>query len=86
MKKLAIVATHPIQYQAPIWRELAGRPNLDVRVYYGSDFSVRGYRDSQFGVTFRWDVPLTEGYAHTFLSTDPRIDGLGRFFGLRDAA
>ncbi len=72
--KLAIVTTHPIQYQAPLWRALAGDPDLDVHVYFGSDFSVRSYRDEGFGVQFAWDVPLTDGYNHTFLSTDPTID------------
>jgi glycosyltransferase involved in cell wall biosynthesis len=29
--------------------------------------------DEGFGVYFSWDVPLTEGYPHTFLSLDPGI-------------
>lgn len=65
--RLAIVNTHPIQYYAPVWRELSATPALDVHVFYGSDFSVRGYRDPEFGVGVEWDVPLTDGYAHTFL-------------------
>lgn len=87
MKKcLAIVDTHPIQYHVPVWRALAAQPDLDVHVYYGSDFSVRGYLDVGFGVTVKWDVPLTDGYAHTFLSTDSRIHGLDGFFTLRAGA
>ena len=82
-KRLAIVATHPIQYQVPLWRSLAQLPELDVHVYFGSDFSVRGFRDSGFGVMVKWDVPLIEGYAHTFLSTDVRISGMDGFFTLR---
>ncbi|MBV9470322.1 MAG: glycosyltransferase family 4 protein [Abitibacteriaceae bacterium] len=82
-KRLAIVTTHPIQYQAPIWRRLAQYPDLEVHVYFGSDFSIRGYKDSGFGVEVKWDVPLTEGYAHTFLSTDPQIQGTDGFFTLR---
>jgi glycosyltransferase involved in cell wall biosynthesis len=74
--RLAIVTTHPIQYQAPLWRRLAQGPDLNVQVYFGSDLSVRGYMDAGFGVTLRWDVPLTEGYAHTFLSTRATIQGL----------
>lgn len=82
-KRLAIIATHPVQYQVPIWRALAGVEGLDVHVYYASDFSVRGYMDQEFGVAFKWDVPLTEGYAHTFLSTDQRVRNSGGFFSLR---
>jgi glycosyltransferase involved in cell wall biosynthesis len=73
-KKLAVVATHPIQYQAPLWRFLAQYPELDLWVYFGSDFSVRGSWDAGFNTRFAWDVPLTEGYSHTFLATNPNIN------------
>ena len=71
--RLAIFTTHPIQYQAPLWRSLAAEPSFDVRVYFGSDFSVRGYVDQGFGVRFAWDIPLTEGYGHEFLITDVAV-------------
>jgi glycosyltransferase involved in cell wall biosynthesis len=74
-KRLAVIATHPIQYQAPLWRSLAQTPEIDIQVYFGSDFSIRGFKDPEFGVTFAWDVPLTEGYPHTFLCPDPEING-----------
>jgi glycosyltransferase involved in cell wall biosynthesis len=76
LKKLAIINTHPIQYYSPVWRILAAKPDLETHVFYGSDFSIRGYRDAEFGVRVQWDSPLTEGYAHTFLSTTERIQGL----------
>jgi glycosyltransferase involved in cell wall biosynthesis len=82
-KRLAVIATHPIQYQVPVWRLLAQEPDLNVRVYYGSDFSVRGYRDAEFGLAVKWDIALTEGYPHTFLSRDPSINGASGFFDLR---
>ncbi len=71
-KRLAVITTHPIQYQAPLWRSLA--KEIDIHVYFGSDFSIRGSKDEGFGVHFSWDVPLTEGYPHTFLSLDPGIN------------
>ena len=79
-KRLAIIATHPIQYQAPIWRVLAQMPDLDVRVYYGSDFSVQGYKDPGFGLDVKWDVPLLTGYDYTFLSmSDGKVSVDGMF-------
>ena len=81
--KLAIIATHPIQYQVPVWKHLAQQPDLDIHVYYGSDFSVRGYMDSGFSVPVKWDVPLTEGYSCTFLSKDPSSKGTDNSFSLR---
>ena len=41
-----------------------------MRVYFGSDFSVRSYIDKGFGVRFAWDIPLIDGYEHEFLTTD----------------
>jgi glycosyltransferase involved in cell wall biosynthesis len=72
--RLAIFATHPIQYQVPIWRKLAAVKDFKVHVYYGTDMSVRGYKDKEFGVQVSWDTPLLEGYRSTFLSTNPEID------------
>jgi glycosyltransferase involved in cell wall biosynthesis len=66
--KLAYLVSHPIQYQAPLLRRIAREPDIDLTVFFGSDFSVRGYKDKGFGgVGVRWDVPLVEGYRHEFL-------------------
>lgn len=59
---LGIFSTHPIQYQAPLWRKLCARENLRIHVYYGSDSSVRGEIDREFCVPVKWDVPLLAGY------------------------
>ena len=75
--RLAACATHPIQYQAPIWRRLAAMPGVEFEAIFGTDMSVRGYVDKDFGTKVTWDTPLTAGYIHTFLSTDPRIQSAG---------
>ena len=71
--KLAIFATHPVQYHTALWRSLAAVPGLEVHVYYFSDHSVRGGIDPGFGVRVAWDVPLLQGYEHTFLSRNADI-------------
>jgi len=66
--RLAYLVTHPIQYQAPLLRRIAKEPDIDLTVFFGSDFSVRGYKDEGFGgVGVKWDVPLLDGYHHEFL-------------------
>jgi len=65
--KLAYLVSHPIQYQAPLLRRIAQEPDIDLTVFFGSDYSVRGYKDEGFGVEVKWDVPLLEGYRHEFL-------------------
>jgi glycosyltransferase involved in cell wall biosynthesis len=65
--RLAYLVSHPIQYQAPLLRRIAQEPDIDLTVFFGSDFSVRGYQDAGFGVGVTWDVPLLDGYHYEFL-------------------
>jgi glycosyltransferase involved in cell wall biosynthesis len=66
--RLAYLVSHPIQYQAPLLRRIALEPDIDLTVFFGSDFSVRGYKDEGFGgVGVKWDVPLLDGYRYEFL-------------------
>jgi glycosyltransferase involved in cell wall biosynthesis len=65
---LVVLSTHPIQYQAPLYRHLQSQLGIPVTAVYGSDFSVTGYRDQEFGVEFAWDTDLLAGYTSVFLS------------------
>lgn len=64
---MAVVETHPVQYRAALWKRLARFPGLHPVVYYGSDFSLRGYHDREFGSRLAWDRPLLEGYESRIL-------------------
>ncbi|NYF80894.1 glycosyltransferase family 4 protein [Granulicella arctica] len=65
--RLAYLVSHPIQYQAPLLRRIAQEPDIELTVFFGSDLSVRGYKDKGFGVEVKWDVPLLDGYRYEFL-------------------
>ena len=65
--KVAYLVSHPIQYQAPLLRRIAQEPDIDLTVFFGSNFSVQEYVDKGFGVDVKWDVPLLDGYRHEFL-------------------
>ncbi len=67
MPRLAYFVSHPIQYQAPLLRLLAAEPDIELKVFFYSDFSVQAYYDPQFGQAIKWDVPLLEGYDYQFL-------------------
>lgn len=69
MKRLAYFVSHPIQYQAPLLRLLAAEPDLELQVFFYSDFSLQGYFDPGFQRIVAWDIPLTQGYNHHFLKT-----------------
>jgi len=65
--RLAFLATHPIQYQAPLFRRLAAHPDIDLTVYFCSRTGVEERFDPGFGQKLKWDIPLLEGYSYKFL-------------------
>ncbi len=70
--RIAVLTSHPIQYQAPLYRELASR-DIELKVFFCWDFGVRQTFDPGFGRAVEWDVPLVEGYEHEFLpNVSPR--------------
>lgn len=80
--RLAIVVSHPIQYYSPWFRDLASRTELKIKVFYLWDFGVTEKRDPVFGTSFKWDVPLMEGYESTFVPNVSRDPGTHHFKGL----
>ena len=73
---LAPLATHPIQYQAPVWKLLATRGRVPFEVLYLSAHGVEPTLDPGFGEVFRWDLDLLGGYPHRFPDgTAPRESG-----------
>ena len=83
--RLAIVTSHPIQYQAPYFRALAASGRITPTVFFGSRHGVDASLDTGFGTTFRWDVPLLDGYDHVFLENVARRPDVSRFTGVQTA-
>jgi glycosyltransferase involved in cell wall biosynthesis len=79
---LAILTTHPIQYQVPLWKKLAARKKIPFKVFYMSDQGLKARFDSGFSKSLLWDIDLLSGYECEFLNTyrGPRFDS---FWGLR---
>lgn len=65
--RLGVVVTHPIQYQAPLYKELARRGHVVPHVLFLSHYGVEQSYDRQFGRFIAFDVPLLDGYAHEFV-------------------
>jgi len=65
--RVALVASHVIQYQAPFFRLLAGHPDVDLEVIYCSRAGAEVYLDAEMQTSLRWDLDLLSGYRHTFL-------------------
>src|ERR1700733_11016944 len=64
---ITVIESHPVQYHAPVYRALQLQFGIPVTAIYGSDFSVVGYRDVEFGTDFAWDSDLLSGYTSIFL-------------------
>ena len=62
MKKLAIITTHPIQYNAPFFKLLTERGKVKPKVFYTWPQAIEGFEDKDFGKSIQWDIPLLEGY------------------------
>src|SRR6267142_820623 len=61
--RVLAVATHPVQYMAPIFRRMATHPALDLQVAYCTLRGAEAARDPEFGAIIQWDVPPRDGRA-----------------------
>jgi len=77
--KVALIATHPIQYQVPWFQALARLPAFTFKVYYAllPDSEQQG---AGFNVPFAWDIPMLDGYDWEALPNTARRPGLKGFF------
>ncbi|MGB3547223.1 MAG: hypothetical protein WBA17_09630, partial [Saprospiraceae bacterium] len=82
MKKLAIVTTHPIQYNAPLFKLLASRKKLSLRVFYTWSQAADTVKDRTFDRDIKWDIPLLEGYDYEFVQNISKKPGSHHFFGI----
>ena len=79
--RLLVIASHPIQYQAPWFRALNADPRIDLKVLFLClpDAHQQGV---DFGQAFEWDVPLLEGFDWSVAGSATGMPGAG-WTGLR---
>ncbi len=63
--RVLAIASHAVQYAAPIFRLMAQHPQLDFHVAYCGMRGAEAGHDPEFGHSVKWDVPLLDGYAWT---------------------
>lgn len=81
-RRLAIVASHVIQYQDPLFRRIAAEPDIDLTVFYCSRRGAVPFRDADMGTEVDWDLEMLSGYRYQFLrnvSPAGEDSGFGRF-------
>ncbi|MBN2167260.1 MAG: glycosyltransferase family 4 protein [Marinilabiliaceae bacterium] len=83
MKRLAIITTHPIQYNAPWFAMLAKEPDVELKVFYTWSQRQTDLFDEKFGKAIEWDIPLLEGYDYTFVENVSKKPGTKSFWGIK---
>lgn len=85
MKRLAIIASHPVQYNAPWFQLLSQRGNLQVHVFYTWSQSEEGAKfDPDFNRVVEWDVPLLDGYTYQFVKNISKSPGSHHYRGIEN--
>ena len=69
-RRLAILTSHPIQYNAPLFRELAAQEGLTLRVFYCWEGTANAF-DHEFNRAVTLDIPVS--YTHLTLPTILRV-------------
>src|SRR5215813_10731044 len=80
--RVLMVAAHPVQYMAPVFRRMAKHPQLSVQVAYCSMRGAESGVDPEFGREVKWDVPLLDGYEWVQVPNKGRGDE--SFWGLNN--
>jgi glycosyltransferase involved in cell wall biosynthesis len=80
--KLAVVTSHPIQYHSPWFRAMAGRPGLDLEVFFCHLPSPAEHAAAGFRVEFEWDTALLDGFRYRLLQNVATNPSISRFSGL----
>ena len=82
MRKLAIITTHPIQYYAPVFKLLAERKRVCVKVFYTLGEVAASRHDHGFDTAVSWDIPLLEGYSYEWVENTAGAPGSHHFKGI----
>ena len=70
--KLAIIVSHPIQYYAPLYRRLAAREDIRLKVFFTWHAGQTSHRDHGFERQVQWDIPVTDGYDYELVPNTSR--------------
>ena len=85
MNKLAIISTHPIQYNAPFFKLLTERNNIKMKVFYTWSQSENNKKyDPGFDRIIAWDIPLLDGYQYQFIKNISNNPGSHHFNGINN--
>jgi glycosyltransferase involved in cell wall biosynthesis len=83
LRKLAIITTHPIQYNDPLFALLSNRGIINIKVFYTwGDKVLKDKYDPGFGKNIQWDIELLRGYEFAFMQNIAKVTGSHHFKGI----
>jgi glycosyltransferase involved in cell wall biosynthesis len=83
-RRIAFVVSHPIQYLAPLYQKLAGRDDVEIKVFFTWHAGQHAVDDRGFGRPVAWDIPLTDGYDFELVPNAASDPGTHKFLGLHN--
>jgi glycosyltransferase involved in cell wall biosynthesis len=83
IKKLAIITTHPVQYNVPLFQILHSNKKIEIKVFYtwGDDVLIKKF-DPGFNINVDWDLPMIQNYSCQFCLNIAKNKGSHHFFGI----
>jgi glycosyltransferase involved in cell wall biosynthesis len=78
--RVGVLLTHPVQYFAPMFRQLATEPTVELTVYFAHRPTPQEQGEG-FGVAFEWDVDLLGGFESHFLHNVSKRPSTSTFAG-----
>src|SRR5439155_17268814 len=84
MIRLAIIVSHPIQYYVPLYRRLAKRKDVEIKVFFTWHGAESPILDQGFKREVAWDIPLRDGYEFEVVPNVSRKPGTHHFWGLQN--
>lgn len=80
--RLAAIFHRPHPYFCKFFQRIAAHPEIDLTVYFYSDFGLGSTLDPGYQRRVQWDTDLLGGYQHHFLRNYSPWPALHRFTGL----
>jgi glycosyltransferase involved in cell wall biosynthesis len=71
--RVAIVISHPVQHFVHLYKALAKREDIHLKVFFASKIGIKSYFDKDMDTEIKWASDLLSGYGYMFL---PEADGI----------
>lgn len=82
--RLLIITTHPIQYNAPLFRYLAQYTDYEIKVIYTLGEKVNRPNYKGFGIVEDWNIDLLSGYNYELIQNTSSKPSSSSYWGIKN--